>query len=425
LRSTPRQRRWFGVVTVAYLGLGLLWLRQPAALVALLVGGVIVGAGWLLARGEVAVLRLRPLGGALIIVCVLGELFLFGYGNRMYLPRDRVDPVRVDDALAFIQRRAGFDRVAVSAPGLGTHFLGQERIFNRYLPLLDGLPERHRASLDLDRWLREQRGSGQAVSSWSRRETFHNLDELFTDYPVNASMILGYQEVSGYDPFMIERVKTLYHTLPQQRSWDLLGVRYVVTPHRVAHDRLQPAFSGERMYVYENTTRYPRVMIPAEVEQEIPTEQILRRLGATDFDAAELALFEETLSESHASRVGRTATETAEIVDHEAERVVVLAQLERPGFVVLQDIYHPGWRAYVDGREIDVRRANYTFRAVHLPAGRHRVEFVYRPKLFYGAAWISAVCWLVCLTLAGAVALRSAERRPRVVRFEYAENPSL
>jgi uncharacterized membrane protein YfhO len=49
------------------------------------------------------------------------------------------------------------------------------------------------------------------------------------------------------------------------------------------------------------------------------------------------------------------------------------------GYLVLNDPYHPWWRASVDGRDAPILRANVLFRAVPVPAGRHRVEFAFEP----------------------------------------------
>ena len=49
---------------------------------------------------------------------------------------------------------------------------------------------------------------------------------------------------------------------------------------------------------------------------------------------------------------------------------------------MLFDTYFPGWTASVDGRETPIYRANYTFRAVSMPAGAHIVMFTYRPLSF-------------------------------------------
>ena len=63
-----------------------------------------------------------------------------------------------------------------------------------------------------------------------------------------------------------------------------------------------------------------------------------------------------------------------------SEDISVEVDAATPGFVVLTDQYYPGWTATVDGSGAEILRANYVFRAVHVPAGRSTVRFSYRPR---------------------------------------------
>jgi len=74
--------------------------------------------------------------------------------------------------------------------------------------------------------------------------------------------------------------------------------------------------------------------------------------------------------------------------------------------LVLADTWYAGWSATVDGRPATVLRANLAFRAVPVPAGRHRVEMRYRPASALAGLAISAVTAVV-LALA---ALRGMRR---------------
>jgi uncharacterized membrane protein YfhO len=47
--------------------------------------------------------------------------------------------------------------------------------------------------------------------------------------------------------------------------------------------------------------------------------------------------------------------------------------------LVLDDQYHPGWQARVDGKPVPVQRVNQFMRGVLLPAGEHQVEFIFAP----------------------------------------------
>ena len=81
--------------------------------------------------------------------------------------------------------------------------------------------------------------------------------------------------------------------------------------------------------------------------------------------------------------VGRPDPGAARIVEYESARVVCEVDARTSGYLVLLDSYYPGWRAYLEGKEAEILRANYAFRAVRVPEGKHRVEFVYRPRSFH------------------------------------------
>jgi len=77
----------------------------------------------------------------------------------------------------------------------------------------------------------------------------------------------------------------------------------------------------------------------------------------------------------------------------------------------LDDVYYPGWRATVDGREVPILRADGLFRAVPLETpGRHRVAFTYwPPQATAGLATTAAT--LLAMAALGAFAWRFRRRK--------------
>lgn len=62
---------------------------------------------------------------------------------------------------------------------------------------------------------------------------------------------------------------------------------------------------------------------------------------------------------------------------------------------MLSDAYEDGWKAFVDGREVKVYRANYIMRAVRVEAGQHLVEFRYEPTAFAIGLRVSVAALLI------------------------------
>jgi hypothetical protein len=84
----------------------------------------------------------------------------------------------------------------------------------------------------------------------------------------------------------------------------------------------------------------------------------------------------------------------ARLAEDLPERVVAEVTSTLPGFLVLTDLWYPGWIAEADGKPVEIRRADGYFRAVPLDAGTHRVVFRYRPLSVFVGGGISALAIL-------------------------------
>jgi hypothetical protein len=83
------------------------------------------------------------------------------------------------------------------------------------------------------------------------------------------------------------------------------------------------------------------------------------------------------------------------IQDGDPNRLVIDIHAPGAGWLVLSDVWYPGWRAWVDGQPAPVRRANYLFRAVEVPDGDHQVVFTYQPLSFFLGLGASLLSWFV------------------------------
>jgi hypothetical protein len=81
-------------------------------------------------------------------------------------------------------------------------------------------------------------------------------------------------------------------------------------------------------------------------------------------------------------RPGPDPTETVTVTRHEPQRVELEVKLERPGIVVLADLYYPGWSLTIDGKPAPILRANRLMRGAAVTAGNHHLVYIYNPLSF-------------------------------------------
>lgn len=74
-------------------------------------------------------------------------------------------------------------------------------------------------------------------------------------------------------------------------------------------------------------------------------------------------------------------------------------------FLVLNELYYPGWRADVDGRELSILATNAVMRGVLVPEGTDHVRFRYTTNLMTPTAWVVRAIAVLAL-LVGILGLR-------------------
>jgi hypothetical protein len=184
------------------------------------------------------------------------------------------------------------------------------------------------------------------------------------------------------------------------------SVTHVVALHGQQQEGLVPVASLPGLFrtpiqVFRVPAPLPRAYVMAEA-QVVDRAAALVRLTESGWDpAAELLL-----AEGKARHAPPGFAASAHITQERADVVSVSAELSDPGYLVLTDTYDPGWKATVDGRETAVLPANLIFRAVPLDAGRHVVEFRYRPR----AVTLGVAVSLAAALAAGAVGLVDLRR---------------
>jgi hypothetical protein len=240
--------------------------------------------------------------------------------------------------------------------------------------------------------------STDAISFLQRDRSTHRVFPLsghnFLFLP-NSLTVYRIPEVTGYDNPLSQRYADFFRevigdtevllngvilsTSPNRlHLLGMLNVKYIVGPSAPSFEDiadLELVYDGE-VKIYRNRRFLPRAFAVHGSKVLTSREQLLAELKDPRFDPREYVILEEgqnrPASQSHSEVI---------ILRSGIDEVELAVEMEDEGFVVLSNQYHPGWRAYVDGREERIYRANYILMAVPLAEGIHTVKFAYEPAL--------------------------------------------
>jgi membrane protein YfhO len=207
-------------------------------------------------------------------------------------------------------------------------------------------------------------------------------------------MRYGLESVHGQGP-TLRRSDVLFQK-PTDRAAELGGVGGFVE---------RPRFSIRPDASFREFSPLPRAILVPEVVA-VPASSAVAATLDPAFDPRRTALLEADVT---AAPVGAwSATDAAvRLVSRESGRIELEANAPAAAVLVLFNSFERGWRAFVDGSETPVYRADAAFLGIRTPAGRHRIRFEYRPRglregLFLGAAGLLGLVLVAVKLPAGA-----------------------
>ena len=104
---------------------------------------------------------------------------------------------------------------------------------------------------------------------------------------------------------------------------------------------------------------------------------------------------------------------TITMIKNDNDIINYVSDSKTPQFAVFSEVFYKrGWRACIDdfSHEVPIVRTNYMLRGLSVPAGRHIVRFVFRPKAFYvgrQVQWMASIVLILLLIGAGMVSLHA------------------
>ena len=226
--------------------------------------------------------------------------------------------------------------------------------------------------------------------------------EVWDVWQPDLSLLHGIFDVWGiYNPLVLADYHRYWESLGSRSSplYDFLNAKYVVGHKDVVLDWEKFALDFQAdpdINIYKNTTVLPRAFVVHKSWSVPDQEQAFTAIHRADFDPATTVVVE---GGSTLDGDGLGVSE-ARIASFSNNEIKVEASCSVPGYLVMSEVYYPGWKVEVDGQPADLKRANYAFRAVFLPPGTHQVRFYFQPRSWEAGVVCSSITWIVLVAVA-------------------------
>ncbi len=210
----------------------------------------------------------------------------------------------------------------------------------------------------------KQDGSLGSVQQNSNYNAYFLLQDLY-----------GY---SGIKPRAYQDYMDVLGSPANQTLWRMTNTKYIILDNPVNLAGLILVYSGSKTFVYENQNALPRAYFVNEV-QKASAMEILNKVKNNQFDPKEIAFVED--AELKVDKPDSTAS--VQIEKYADENIYLNVNASGNNFLFLGDTYlGEGWKAYIDGTETTIYRANHNFRGIVVSKGSHKIHFEYLPESF-------------------------------------------
>lgn len=238
-----------------------------------------------------------------------------------------------------------------------------------------------------------------AIEFLKGEEAFYRIEvpqELWGVWQPDLALIHRLFDIGGiYTPLELADFERYRQAIGSRSSplYSFMNVRYLITQKGASPgEGYLLAFDGDPRVDLYRTTAFPRAFIVYRSQAVADHESAWAAIQAPGFDPAYTVVVEGGKALAGDGSEGR-----AVITSYSLNEMRLEVEAANEGYLVLSEVYYPGWRAYVDGAEEPLLRANYAFRAVYLEPGLHQVRLVFAPTSWKVGLLIGAGTWLAVL----------------------------
>jgi len=217
----------------------------------------------------------------------------------------------------------------------------------------------------------------KADTGWFRVDVDASARGLWSPSAIQAA---GFESPQGSgNPMELAAFSQFYWAVPFKGSpaYQLFGSKYII----VAKDEppggegIWPVFKDDPLIdIHLNTNSLTRIWLIYHTLRVEDIEQAHKLILAQEFDPGVTATIENGPEFDH------DGNGTLEVIQYSPNSVKIGVHTSAQAFLVLSDMYYPGWQAKIDKLPAVLYRSNGIFRGVIVPEGQHIVTMQFFPK---------------------------------------------
>jgi hypothetical protein len=204
------------------------------------------------------------------------------------------------------------------------------------------------------------------------------IDNVAGAWSPDLAARFGLEDIDGLsNPLALAGYQTYLGAMGERGSllYDFLNAQFIIAEKGrppAADPAIVPVHNEDpAVDVYLNTEAMPRVNLIYSSVVVTRGEAAFGAIHAPGFDPRTTVVIENGPALNGPSPRGES---NLYYLDYRPEAFTVVALTPGPAYLVFSEVWYPGWRAWVDGVETPIYKANFAFRAVYLNvAGEHTV----------------------------------------------------
>jgi len=229
-------------------------------------------------------------------------------------------------------------------------------------------------------------------------------------FETNDGLRYRFPSILGYDPLILRRY--VHYTQSSQNyrhDNHVVNLAYINTPGSklIKMLNVKQVVSNGQVKNLDNGIPYAGLVNEVVIR---PEDEVLAFLRSDQFDPGNMVVLEPAYGAMvFPTGAGDEFKGSCSVVEYDNENMRIKTSSDQPAYLVLSEIFYPGWQATVDGKRTSILRGNYIFRVVPLTKGNHEVHLRFVSWPFRMGALISL------MTLIGSLwfILKTGKKRKR------------